>query len=417
MDNRNTILNDFFIPGKLSFLLDASAGSSGKGVLESYICKNANNYTFTVNTFFHQASHIIHEADGKEYCYKNLNSNAHRHEEFQKMYIASGAVLNLESFFKELKISGCPREKIGISPLTAVTQEIDVQYEKGTHGFDGEELKEKHDGTMAAGSTCSGVGATYARKILRSPKQLLARDIPELQDMICDVSEEILARLKNGESGLCCIAQGWQLSYGLPRFYPHTTSRNCSVAKALDDILLPVTVVGNVFINLRTNPIRIASVKYVDKTTNEHLTWDQVQSGNHQYDEVRSYSGDGYPDQEEISWEAIEKDYGKEIEKEIKLTSLTKLPRRPFTFSKLNLDECIRHNQTPHKIFISVNFVNWLDRNIEGKTAVNDITAGVKVWLDTFIYPVTSSYPNVDLRVLGTGKRTDDRILIPSYLD
>ena len=64
--------NFFFNPGKLSFILDAGAGSSGKGVIGSYVCENADNFTFACNAFMPQAGHWVKTDNGKTYFYQTL---------------------------------------------------------------------------------------------------------------------------------------------------------------------------------------------------------------------------------------------------------------------------------------------------------------------------------------------------------
>ena len=441
---KETRTNGFFIPGKISIILDGGAGSSGKGKMGAFIAANANNYQFVCNTFAPQASHWVYDREGeKSFCYKQFNSCAHKHENFEKMYIGQGAIISLKAFFEELKLTGIPSSKVGISPLTSIVQDIDRLYEEGKVGFDGKPSK-SHKGTIEHGSTCSGVGATRARKVLRDKNIVLARDVEELKPFICDVEKEIMARLARGQSGLLEIAQGFQLSNGLSRFYPNCTSRNCTVAAALDDMMLPVTAVGNVCLNFRTFPIRIASKKYISRgesvdtqpvgspeiakygddlfdkeekggqvliTSKEgvHLTWDQVKSGLVPYDEVKSNSGGGYPDQKETTWDEVGDFCGANVDL-TELTSLTKLPRRIFTFSKDNLRESILHNQTPNQIWISCNFCNYLDWDMSG--VEDNVSKKVSEWIGINITPVISEFENVKLKLLGTGKYTEETIIL-----
>lgn len=462
----------FFIPGKISVILDSSSGSSGKGKIGSYITKeNVGKYHFVCNTFSTQASHFVFDKNYPEFCYKQFNSCAHRHEEFEKMYIGHGAVITLKALFEEIKKAGIPINKVGISPLCGICQDNDRLYEEGKVDLAGNPME--HSGTISNGSTCSGVGAVRARRVLRDKNILLAKDVPELKDMICDVPREILDRLSRGQAGLLEVAQGFQLSNGY-QFYPNCTARNVTVVGALDDMFLPVTVVGNVMLNLRTFPIRIASKKYVatgnmtvklpndiqapshavaaltdiacrianvnpanveksivlapmnspTTSTNDfcikvvmetnlkgkHLTHDEIKSGFYEFEEVDSYSGDGYDDQQEITWADVEKGYGKTIPDDIKLTSLTKLMRRVFTYSQKNLEESIIYNQTPYKVFLSLNFVNWIDGSIEGKTKTSDIKHPIDVWVLNNIQPVINKFSNVKLVYLGTGRYTEDTI-------
>lgn len=470
--------NDFFVPGKLSVILDGGAGSSGKGKIGAFIMKHADNVQFVCNTFSANASHtIVEEVDGKrvEYIYKALNSCAHDHHKFQKMYIGHGAAIDLNSLLKEIKQSGIPVSKLGISPVAVIIQQLDADYEAGKVCLDGNQLS-GGEGTIKTGTTASGSGAARARKVLRKSNIVYARDVEELGPYICDVSEEIIGRLDRGQSGLLEIAQGFQLSYGLPQFAPNTTSRNCTVAAGFDDMMIPPVYLGKVILNFRTFPIRIHSYKYLavepeelqctslegkskeeadqilsnlkrhygedcsyvvghrivaentgapmreycirvyshKLTPGTHLTWEQIQSGKVKHKRIDSYSGDFYKDQRELDWDTITNISGSPIPL-MECTTLTKLPRRVATFSAQNLMEAIRYNRSLLGTYISVNFANYVDYSMYKST--EQLTGKMIDWLEENISPVMAAcaekkYNNVSMKYLGTSEYTDDTIII-----
>jgi adenylosuccinate synthase len=225
--------NEFFNKGKLTIAMDGGAGSSGKAKLGSYITDQADNFDFCANTFAPQAGHWTVLADGRKFFYQTLNSCAYNHEKFEKMYIGPGAIIELPALFREIEENGIPRSKIGISPVVAILDyEIDQGFEKGILGFDGEPINKTHEGTAKFGSTAHGVGSCAARKVLRRPSLKLARDIPELADMICDVPKEIMKRLDSGQSGFLELAQGFQLSQHYSLMYPYCLSGESKVLMA-----------------------------------------------------------------------------------------------------------------------------------------------------------------------------------------
>ena len=414
-----------FSPGELTVLLDGQAGSSGKGVLGSHLCEYAKNWQFACNAFAPQAGHWVKLDDGRKFFYQTLNSCAYMVDKYEKLYIGPGAIIELPALFREIKENNVPPHKLGISPVAAILQDIDSGYERGILDFDGFPT-EKHDGTMKAGSTAHGAGACRARRVLRRREAKYARDIPELKQFLCDVPGEIIQRLKDGQSGLLEIAQGFQLSYLLAEMFPYTTSRNCTTAAGLDDMMLPVHYAGNVIINLRTYPIRINSNKYLDG--NRHMTWDEVQKYEKEgkpYQVVKYNSGPGYPDQVETTWEEVTKISGSPTPI-TEITSVTKLPRRVFTFSKQNLKQSIEYNRANGWVFLSVNFVNYLDGDMtgrRGKICLNDalknakdslITPKVMLWLCENVLDVFKSdtgWPDMGMRIiLGTGPNTADKI-------
>ena len=411
--------NFCFKPGKLTTVLDGGAGSSGKGKLGSFITAHADNWQFACNTFMANAGHWVKIDSGEQYFYQTLNSCAYQ-DRYEKIYVGPGSIIELPALLREIEENSMDLKKIGIHPIAGILQDIDSAFERGEADFDGNPIKS--DGTMKYGSTCHGVGAARARRILRRSNVKLARDVPELKNMICNTSAEIMDRLDRGESGLLEIAQGFQLSYALDRFYPYCTSRNCTVAAGMDDLMVPVKYAGPVIINIRTYPIRISNNKYIDRQTGKHLSWeDIVKLGGEKSDKIEVYHGDsgpGYEDQQETTWEEVTSSSGspKPI---IEMTSVTKLPRRVFNFSIENLRDSIRYNQTMSPTYISINFANYVDHKISGlRGRWNDLTPQCKKfqkWLDPNILNIIKQYsvkPLASLKFIGTGELTDDMICV-----
>ena len=397
--------NPLFTPGKLTTIMDGGAGSSGKGKLGAFIAEHADNWTFACNTFMPQAGHWVRDDDGGEYFYQTFNSCAYQ-DKYERLLIGPGSIIELPALLREIEESNIDPKKIGISPTVAVLQDIDASFERGEVDLDGKPLEDLGDGTMKSGSTCHGVGAARARRILRRPNTLLARDIPELKEFICDVPGEIMNRLDKGESGMLEVAQGFQLSYCLPMFYPYCTSRNCTVSAGLDDLMIPPKYAGNVVLNFRTFPIRIANDKYVGED-GHHLTWDEIQAGV-PHTVYKGSSGPGYDDQEEITWDEVTKQSRSDTPI-VELTSVTKMPRRVFTFSKKNLLEAIKYNDTGYKVHISINFANYVDSEIsEMRGDIHSMPGHFRKWL---VDNVMSEIPdNVEMSFLGTGAKTDDML-------
>lgn len=399
-----------FKPGKLTIALDASAGSSGKGKIGSFVTEYANNWQFAVNTFMPQAGHWVRLAtprsNGKEWFYQTFNSCAYN-PKYEAIYLAPGCVIELPALWREIEENKIPRNKIKISPLASILQDIDAKFEKGIVDFDGNPVEKMHDGTMKKGTTAHGCGANRARRVLRRPEAKYARDIPELEQFMCDVPREIMKRLDSGQSGLLEIAQGFQLSYLLSEFFPYCTSRNCTTMAGMDDAMLPVHYAGNVIINCRTFPIRINNKKFIGKD-GKHLTWAEVQAGV-EHTVYEGNSGPGYLDQEELTWEELTKRAGSPTPI-MEITSVTKLPRRVFTFSKQNLHDAIQFNRANGEVFLSINFMNYVDADINGKCGVmkaDDLPQRTKAWLDEYIPPHKDM-----VRFVGTGANLEDQILI-----
>lgn len=244
-----------------------------------------------------------------------------------------------------------------------------------------------------------------ARKIMRKKNLLLARDVESLKPYICNVGEEITQRLERGDNGFLEIPQGFQLSYGLDQFYPNTTSRNCSVAAGFDDMMVSPAFLGDVILNFRTYPIRIHSKKYIGKD-GKHLTWDEVQDGK-PHEVIESFSGHGYDDQTEITWEDLTQWSGSQ-NKIIECTTLTKLPRRVFTFSKKNLVQAVKANQSPFTTHVCINFMNYVDNDLYGKMDKSDLLNSEKAmeWMQEYVMPLKIEC-KFELLLIGTSEHSD----------
>lgn len=407
-----------FKPGKLTFVLDSGAGSSSKGLRAAHTWKNYKqpHTKFAVNTFMSNAAHTIIDESGNEYVYQCLSSITHMNEAYEKQYISPGCVFSFKEVWGEITKYNLTPQKLGIHPHAVIVSQIDIDYESGKCDFEGN-LKEKQDSAnLRIGSTLHGVGSARARRILRRDDVKLAKDIHELQSFICQTDKEIINRLNNGESGLMEIAQGYQLSLMGP-FFPRTTSRNCSVAAALDDSLIPPVYAGQTVVNFRTCPIRVNNNKYVRKSDKKVLTFAEFSTADKNDKEViKGDSGGMYADQTELTWEEISKQAGEGI---LEMTSLTKLPRRVFTFSKENFRDGILHNNTGEGVFLSINFMNYIDASVKGKTTVDGVlTTKIMNWLKENVFceeniQFLNKYKiEVKGLFLGTWKGIDDSIFI-----
>lgn len=404
-------LNKFFKPGFLTTVMDGQFGSSGKGKLSAYIGEHADNWQFCCNAMSVQAGHTVLLDDGRKFFYQHLNSVAYNQNKFEKMYIGAGACVDLQTLLNEIESNDLPVSKLGISPWVAMISHHDSLYEKGQASFDQADLHEPpHEGTCKTGSTGKGVGSCLARKVLRRPSMVYAKDLIELKDYICDVPKEIMDRLDHGQSGLLEIAQGFGLSHN-HRFVPYVTSRPVTVSQGLSDMMLPPRYSGPVIINFRTFPIRINSNKYIALDDNRHLTWEEVKSGV-PHKVYEGNSGPWYEDQDELSWEDITQISGSDTLIQ-EYTSVTKLLRRVATFSAKNLVEVIRYNAPTNQLddlHVSLNFMNYVDAKMLGANNWHQMTGQALNWITTnFRY-----YAQL-IELIGTGPKMSDMIEVSRW--
>lgn len=405
-----------FKPGKITTVLDGGAGSSAKGLRGAYIWKHMRgDASFAVNTFMSNAAHSITHDNGKEEIHQCLSSITTLGG-YDRQYVSPGCAFSYDEMANELKRCDVGPDKVGIHPNAVVVTQKDIDYEKGLVDFEGNIKQDRGSINLNIGSTLHGVGSARARRVLRRPDAKLARDIPQFADYLCNTSSDIMSRLSGGQTGLGEIAQGFQLSL-MSQFYPRTTSRNCSVSAFLDDSMLPPSVVGPVVVNFRTFPIRVNNNKYIRKADGKILTWNEFNSTSEADREIiKGDSGGCYNDQMEVTWDDISERAGETI---FECTSLTKLPRRVFTFSRTNLLEALKFNNTGDDVYISVNFMNYVDNTVKGKRTKEEVlTPKVIAWIrdnvvnDEVLKACTLNSIKINGMFIGTWRTIDDSVFL-----
>ncbi len=319
---------------KASVIIDGQYGSTGKGLLAGYIALNSRyprgGVVHTTNAA-PNAGHTVRWGDGeggeKQMITYHLPTGALLRNELS--YINAGAIIDLALFNKERETAEevfGHRMMIQAHPNAALLLPKDAAYEKleGT-------------GTAAISSTQKGVGAALARKIRR--EALVARDHKKI-DRESDLhinEQDFNTALMKGLSVSIEVPQGMSLGLNHGKFYPFCTSREVSVAQALSDANIHPRFLGHVALSMRTFPIRVGSL-------------------------AGTTSGGHYYDQKEISWS----DIGLEPE----LTTVTKRPRRLFTWSRAQYRDALL-KAIPAVVFL--NFCNYFRSEKEFTSHVADM--------------------------------------------
>ena len=308
-----------------TLICDMQFGSTGKGLIAGYLAeRDAPDVVMTA--WSANAGHTYISSNGTKYVHTMI-ANGCVSPKLTHILIGPGSCLNLNALFKEARHIKWPDSFRGIfiHPNAMVIQDQHHKAEQGP--------------MLAIGSTRKGVGECMIQKIRRDPKA---------NSTVYDYQENIAFRSdgsgvpvtvvtqsqyhhtwENARRILIEGAQGFSLGIN-SGMYPYVTSRECTPAQILSDLCLPMGIVEKVIGTMRTYPIRVAN-RYNDVG---HMV---------------GTSGPGYHDQREMEW--------KEIGIEPEQTTVTKLPRRIFTFSRAQTVAAMRQC-TPDEIFL--NFVNYL---------------------------------------------------------
>jgi adenylosuccinate synthase len=299
-------------------IIDCQFGSTGKGLIAGYLAKK-NRPDTIITAWAPNAGHTFIDENGRKFVHTMLG-NGIVSPGLKRVMIGPGSVIDVHALLAELNACSdlVSVDQVIIHPQAAVVSQRHRDEEAGP--------------MTKIGSTKKGTGAAMIQRIRRNPEDLnnAATEIALTPLSKCLVTVKEWHEIMHDEVEYAQVesAQGYSLSM-YNGFYPYTTSRDVSTAQTIADCGLPYGVAGQIIGTCRTFPIRVAN----------RFDTDGKQVG---------WSGPHYDDQEETSFEAI----GQKTE----LTTVTKLPRRIFTYSKEQIRQAVRVNGVT-KMFL--NFANY----------------------------------------------------------
>ncbi len=389
--------------GKMSFVIDAMHGSSGKGKISTYLAdKHSFNVVSSAN--FPNAGHSAIFDIGIKFVSKAIPTSAilkKANHVNMTCLISPGSGFKWEQLIKEWVECGFP--KIIIHSRASVVTDLHTQRER-----------EGSDSTKHIASTMQGSATALSDKILRRKGLKLAGDYdlfevfdeiksPDLENLKLMFMEQVTvvdamefrnithSYLESGNNILHEGSQGYALSIDHGSHYPASTSRNCSTQAAMDYMAVPASKVGDVILNLRTYPIRVGNV---------------VENG-----VVEGYSGDFYPDSKELTWDEVAKLSGMPDEEaqlltQRELTTVTKRLRRVSTFSYVGLADAVRTNGATSLSVNFIQYINWQDNKLRGGVeAFNKLSKESRKFLDS-----VENASGIPVVLIGTGPNHEDII-------
>jgi adenylosuccinate synthase len=320
--------------GRANVLIDGQWGSTGKGKLAGYLANN-HKIDMVVCNFAPNAGHTYIK-DGVKSVVCQLPTSGIV-SKLAIVALSAGSVINIQRLMNEINEYPDIKTRLFIHPNCAVVSDKALEMEEAS--------------LDNISSTKKGAGASLALKIMRNRDSLVAKNVPELAPFIADTVAIAHRVLRSGGTILIETAQGFDLSINHGNSFPYTTSRDVTVATALNDAGIPTSLLGEVYGCLRTYPIRVGNA----------FNKEGAQIG---------WSGPFWQDQVEITWEDLKSKSG--AEKDItEKTTVTGKIRRVFTFSKMQLSSFV---SVCDPDFLFLNFVNHIDNKIAciGFTNVRD---------------------------------------------
>lgn len=386
--------------GKVTVVLDAQAGSCGKGKVVGYL---AGKYLhdIAICNFMSNAGHTYVDHDGRKIMTQQLptsiiNPNA-------ILYIGAEAAITPSILFEEIlkyrELIG--KRVVNINPNAVVIKE--------KHRKQEQEL-------VRSGSTFKGCGAARADKVLRQAElfghwwdrflsgdttlgemgtdriysegevEILKRNIA-----IQDMTHYINNQLYNGAHIIVEGSQGCDLDINFGLGYPHVTSRQCHAGQLVADCGLSPRTVTDIYMIMRPYPIRISNETNLKNEDGSTLI---------------TSSGD-YFNSDEITWEEVRKRCGApDGIKFGEYTTVTKKIRRVF---EMNWERLKYVTQLNRPTGIILNFAQYLDWGVCGATNDERYKISESKAVMNFIKRVELE-TGVPVIMVGTGERNCEMV-------
>jgi adenylosuccinate synthase len=360
------------IPGMLNFVTGGQFGSEGKGKVVGYLCKK---YPIAVSicSFSSQAGHTV-DNGGTKYVFKQLPVATVSPETI--LLVSQGAIIDLDNLRQEIDTHKVTEKRLTIHPRAVVIDQRHKELEM-----------QDSDGPGRIASTQKGNGAAMADFVLRNRNLRLMQDVPEFKSFLGDTRGILNSALDHGAVCLAECAQGYSLDL-YQGFYPHVTSRGCTPAAELSRIGVSQQRVGRVYGCYRTYPIRVGNIEK-----------DGKQFG---------YSGDGFEDQKEVTWEDITKWSGSE-KPLLERTTVTNRIRRVFDFSVLQFLESVSVTGVTD---VCITFTDYINAKDYGVTEFNNLSSETIKWIEDLRLRFDDIFAIMHprLSMLSTGPKNDDTV-------
>lgn len=384
------------ITGKFNVLLDSSWGSSAKGAASTrladiFMVENATSCNYP------NAGHFV-QHEGRRMLFKCLPSPAalgvfRPNRAPKQVWLGPNSGFEMDQLRKEMELTEytqSPRDSTGTRAFF------------GNHHLAIHEravlVSQRHKDAEAPGSststehissTMSGSGAAFTEKAMRLPTVETvgaATPLPVLG--AAEFALGVRGALERGETFLHEVSQGFALSVNHGTHYPNCTFRDCSAQQGTADFLIPPTMVGDVYLNVRSFPIRVGN--------------------NFRDGQQTGYSGDGWHDQEETTWERIAADAEMPTAQAAALaenerTSVTRKIRRVFTPSWDYLKIAARLNAATKLILNFPQYIHWSAYDVRGgPTEFRSLHPKVRAYVDRM-----QEETNLPVVMIGTSAEHD----------
>jgi len=230
-------------------IVGAFWGDEGKGKIISYLALN-DKLDMCVRTGSVNAAHTVW-LEGKRYALHMVPA-AFVYEKC-RLLIGAGANVHVQKFLEEVEATNA-KNRIGVDLQASIIEEKhSIQDKTSTH------LK-------GLGTTGWGIGPAIEERVRRTAK--LAKDIPELQPYLTEVTTEVNNAIDKNKRVLLEGTQGLMLSL-FHGTYPYVTGRDTSASAICSEAGVGPTKVDNVLIVFKAFMTRVGAGPLPGELTKE----------------------------------------------------------------------------------------------------------------------------------------------------
>jgi adenylosuccinate synthase len=228
-------------------------GDTGKGKVISYLSLEDKTAIVARAGVGPNAGHTV-VFENKKYKLRMLPSGFVYDK--CRLLIGPGVLVSPEILLQETQLTKS-KDRVGVDPQCAVIEPKHIETDK--KGRLAEKIK----------TTGTGTGPCNAERALRTVR--LARDIPELKELLTDVPLEVNEALDEGKDVLIEGTQGTYLSL-FHGTYPYCTSKDVTASAACSDVGVGPTRVDEVILVLKAYTTRVGA----GPLPNE-LSWEEAE--------------------------------------------------------------------------------------------------------------------------------------------
>lgn len=385
--------------GKVNVVIDAFFGSSGKGKISTYLARR-DRVASVSSANYPNAGHTAQFAGGGPRLVAKALPTAlvcNRLGQPITGLVTPGSGFAWARLHAEW--AECGRPRVFVHERAVVVGEGHAARESAA--------------TRHIASTMQGSGAALCDKLMRGPDVPLARRQDLRDDFMASLPHvdradfehcvqvvdgplfRTLVRntLASGAALLHEGSQGYALSVDHGPEYPYCTARNCTTAAALDYLAVGPRAAGDVYLNVRTFPIRVGNVYAPDGRT-------------------EGYSGRFHPDSQETTWQDVAAGAGMPPEFAAQLaererTTVTKRVRRVATFSMQGLVDAVEANGATRLCLSFPQYLDWSDfrKSGHGPAALRTLSDKTRALIDRI-----EQETNVPVTLVSTGPDNEDMI-------